>query len=723
MAAHPLARLFRPESIALIGASERPGSVGATVLRNLLTSPFPGVLRAVNPSHRTLMGAACYPDVSALPETPDLAVLACPARAVPGALASLAARGAKAAVIISAGFDAEDRRRLREFSLATSLRILGPNCLGLISPLGGFNASFSHATPDVGGLSLITQSGAVAAAVIDRAAAHGIGFSHILSLGDMADIDIADSLDFLAEEAETTAILVYAETILSPRRFIEAARRASAAKPVVMLKAGRSASGARAALSHTGALASEDDVIDAVIRRTGLLRATTLQELFTAAELFSCDVRSACENLLVVTNGGGLGVLAADSMEASGAALKPLTAPLAEQLRRVLPSPASVSNPVDILGDAGADRYLDVLEASAASGEHDAILIMNCPTGVADREAAAREVGRYRRVHGGATIIACWAGESLAGGARARLRAAGVPCFETPEQAVSASRMLADRGRPLRAREDDIPPSSAVRLEEPRRIIRRARLEGRRLLLPDEARQIATAFGVAFPRSLLASDPQEAGERAAGLDGEVVLKVRSPDIVHKSDVGGVRIGLRGSEQVERAAKDMLAVLSERAPGARIEGFSIDERVVRPHAAECIMGIFPDPVFGPCLLFGTGGVAAEALRDRAIGLPPLTYGLALDMIGRTRIYSLLKGYRHIPPADLEAICRALCSLSEMALRLPEIAEADINPVLADATGAIALDARIILHAEAGENTDHKDAAENGDRTLPDRSGSS
>jgi len=705
MTTRNLDALFSPRAIALIGASVEPGSVGEIVARNLLSGGFTGRIMLVNPRTTEVLGQPCYPSAAALPEAPDLAVIATPPPTVPGLIAELGAAGCRAAVVITAGFTTDQKQAMLDAARMHLMRIIGPNCLGFLSPVHGINGSFSHMAPLKGRLALLSQSGAIATSIIDWANGNGIGFSHLVSMGDMADVDFGDLLDFLAMDDDTNAILLYAESITAARKFMSAGRIAARAKPVIVLKAGRSTAGAKAAASHTGALAGTDAVYDAAFRRAGMLRVDTLRDLFDAAETLDSGLRVHGDRLIILTNGGGLGVIAADALERHRGELARLSPETVAALDRVLPASWSKGNPVDIIGDANGARYAAALEGLASEPAADAILVMNCPTGVSDSEDAAGAVLGFRAQHPSRPILGCWMGEASAVAPRRRLTAEGLPNYETPDEAVCAFLHLREYDRNQKALYETPATTGAgqrsAAAEAVRAILARALSENRSILTEPEAKAALAAYGIPVVLTYTVTSAAEAEAAAAKIGRTVALKILSRQITHKSDVGGVRLDLETPGAVRRAAEDMLARVARERWDAIIDGFTIQEMVERPHARELLLGAVVDPTFGPCILFGHGGVATEVIADRTIGLPPLNSILARDMIGRTRISRLLGSYRDRAVADHDAICATLVALSDMMIDLPEIAEMDINPLLADADGVIALDARIVVR-EAPES---------------------
>ncbi len=699
-------KLFRPRSVALIGAGNRPGSVSAVVLRNLRRAGFRGKLLLVNPHHRMLDGMPVYPGIAELPFAPDLAVIATPPATVPGLIAELGARGTKAAVVITAGFGelGQQGRALQQAVLDAArprlLRLVGPNCVGILVPPIGLDASFSHLAPPVGDIAFVSQSGAMITAMLDWAAPRGIGFSHVVSLGDMADVDFGDMLDHLALDGGTRAILLYVEGLTHGRKFMSAARAAARAKPVLVLKAGHSTAGARAAASHTGMLAGSDAVHQAAFQRAGMLRVETMAELFDAAGTLALTRRQERDRLAIVTNGGGAGVLAADALAAFDEELAALAPDTIARLDKALPATWSRGNPVDIIGDAPGARYAAALEALFADPGIDAFLVLNCPTALADPEEAARAVigtATMKRAElRGRNLFTAWLGEHSAGPARRRLSEARIPSYETPEAAVAGflhrvryQRNQAHLMETPPARPDPFEPDAAGA----RAAMASALASGRSWLDASEAAAVLSAYRIPLPLAREAADAESAAAAAAEIGFPVALKIRSPDIIHKSDIAGVVLDLPDSTAVGQAAAAMLTRVKAARPDARIEGVLVQQMARQRDAIELLAGFNEDPVFGPAVVFGQGGTAVEVVRDTAISLPPLNALLARDQMARTRIWRLLQGYRGKPPAAIDAIAEVLIRVGQIATDLPEIRELDINPLLAGAEGVVALDARI------------------------------
>jgi acetyltransferase len=703
--------LFEPRSVALVGASNEPGSVGLIVAENLLAGGFAGPVWFVNPRHAEIAGRPCHPDVAALPAAPDLAILATPPQTIPQLVAELGARGTRAAVVITAGVRGALRQAMLDAARPYTLRIQGPNCVGLLLPKIGLNASFAP-QPRAGDIAFLSQSGALITGIVDWANGRNIGFSHVISLGDMADVDFGDLLDHLAADAACKSILLYMESVTHAPKFVSAARRAARSKPVIVVKTGRSATGAKAALSHTGALAGADSAYDAAFRRAGLLRVRELDDLFSAAEMLARHPRLAGDRLAILTNGGGAGVMATDHLGDCSGTLATLSDATRAALDAVLPPTWSRGNPVDIIGDAGAGRYRAALDILLGGAEADAVLVMFCPTALVsgtEIAGAVVQVIEARRKTGAHVkpVLAVWLGDAASRAAHRLFAASNIASYETPAEGVDGFMQLVTYGRvqeQLMRTPPSLPQELAFDSGRAETIIRGALGAGRTVLSEVEAKSLLAAYGIPVVATAVATSPEEVGRVAQGViaeHGACVVKVLSDDISHKSDVGGVRLGLEHAEEAERAAADMLARIGRLVPDARIKGFTVQPMIRRPRAHELILGMSVDATFGPMMLFGAGGTAVEVLRDTANALPPLDLNLARDMMQQTRIWRLLQGYRDRPAADIEAVAEALVRLSYLAARHPEVREIDINPLLADDKGVIALDARVRVADAAAE----------------------
>jgi acetyltransferase len=693
--------LFQPASVAVIGASARPHSVGTTVLANVLQGGFTGPVWPVNPKYASLGGREVYRRVRDLPQVPDLAVICTPPATVPGLVQELGQLGCRAAVVITAGLDAAQKTAMLAAARPHLLRILGPNCVGLLAPGIGLNASFAHMPAMPGRLAFVSQSGAMVTGVLDWAHSRNIGFSRFVSLGDSCDVDFGDVLDYLATDQGTHAILLYVEDVRSARKFMSAARAAARSKPVLVVKAGRFAEGARAAASHTGALAGADAVYDAAIRRAGMLRVLSTEELFDAVETLASGRPLAGERLAILTNGGGPGVLATDALVGSGGTLATLAPATLRRLDEVLPATWSDANPVDIIGDAPGRRYSDALQALLHDDGVDAVLVMHAPTAIVPSLEVAHAVAESAR-DARCNVLACWLGGDGMTPARRVLNDAGVASFETPEAAVAGFMQMVNYRRAQQllmevpaAGAGDFCPDRA----RARQVIDGALERGHAMLSEPEAKDVLACYGIPVVETGIADRVEAAVLLAERIGYPVALKILSPNITHKSDVGGVALDLETPQAVRAAAQAMRERLYALHPDAHLRGFTVQAMARRPGAHELIAGASTDPVFGPVVLFGQGGVAVETIGDRALALPPLNQVLARDLIGRTRVARLLAGYRDRPAADMDALATVLVRIGTLLAELPEVLELDINPLLADQSGVLALDARMRVAAAA------------------------
>jgi acetyltransferase len=707
MSTYRLDKLIAPRSLAVVGASRRETSVGRHVIANIVAAGFAGPVHVVNPNYGDIEGIKTVKSIDAIAGTPDVVVIAVPPAAVPETVAAAGAKGAAAAVIITAGLGhgpgslavAADRA-----ARATGLRLVGPNSLGVLVPPSHFNASFAPRMPGKGDLAVISQSGAIVAGMIEWAAQRAIGFSAVISVGDQVDVDFGDLLDLFAADRGTRAIVLYVESIKDARKFMSAARAAARAKPVIVVKAGRHSQGAKAAATHTGALAGSDAVYDAAFRRAGLLRVFDLEELFDATETLGRLKPFPGKRLAILTNGGGVGVLAVDRLIDLGGVLAELSPETRARLDAVLPPTWSKANPVDIVGDADAGRYSAALAALLADKANDAVLVLNVPTALASPTATADAVAAAVRDYRAKTVqpkpvLAVWIGADTA--VTSAFEAAGVPLYPTEADAVRGFTHLV-RYAQVRDSLMETPPSLpehfAPDVAAARRPVEAAIRDGRRWLDPLQVVEVMTAYAIPTVPTLLARDPDEAGAVArpfltAGTP--VVVKILSPDIVHKSDVGGVRLNLASEASVRTATAEIIAAARAARPDARIAGVIIQPMIVRPKAHELIFGIADDPTFGPVIAFGQGGTAVEVLDDKALALPPLDLKMAGELVARTRVSRVLKGYRDVPAAKVADIALTLVKLAQLAADVPELRELDINPLLADQNGVLALDARIAV----------------------------
>jgi len=705
MSTYRLETLFAPRSVAVVGASPRQTSTGRAVLENLLGSGFPGAIHLVNPRYDEIAGVRAVKSYDALAETPDVVAIAVPPAAVPDAVAAAARKGTAVGIIITAGLG-HGPGSLAEVcernGRAAGMRLVGPNCLGVLVPGAKLNASFAAAAPPPGDLALISQSGAIAAGLVQWAAGRGVGFSAIVSIGDSLDVDFADLLDHFALDRGTRAILLYIESVKDARKFMSAARAAARAKPVLVIKSGRHAQGAKAAMTHTGALAGSDAVYDAAFRRAGLLRVFDLDELFAAAETLARLSSLSGPRLAILTNGGGVGVLAVDRLIDLGGELAAISPDTMKKLDAALPPIWSRANPADIAGDAGADRYAVALECLLEDNANDAVLVMNVPTALASALDAAKSViavaerERDKRMPP-KPVFTMWMGES--GPASDAFEAANIPNYKTESAAVYGFMHLV-RYRQARdllmATPPSMPTDFVPDVAAVRPVIDGVLREKRTWLDPVELTAVLSAYSIPITPAVLARDPDEAVAAARphlAKGVPVVLKIQSLDIVHKSEVGGVRLDLASEDAVREATADILSRAHAAKPEARIAGVTVFPMIVRPKARELIVGVADDPTFGPVIAFGQGGTAVEVISDKSLALPPLNLDLAKRLIARTRVSRILKAYRNVPAADEGAIELLLVKLSQLVADFPEIREIDLNPVLADETGVIAVDARI------------------------------
>ncbi len=707
MSTYRLDRLIAPRSLAVVGASPREKSVGRHVIENIIAASFSGPVHVVNPNYGDIEGIRTVKSIDAIAGTPDVVVVAVPPAAVPETVASAGAKGAAAAIIITAGLGhgpgslAEAAERTAR---ATGLRLVGPNCLGVLVPPARFNASFATRMPHKGDVAVISQSGAIVAGMIEWAAQRAIGFSAVVSVGDQVDVDFGDLLDLFAADGATRAIVLYVELVKDARKFMSAARAAARAKPVIVVKAGRHTQGAKAAATHTGALAGSDAVYDAAFRRAGLLRVLDLQELFDATETLGRLKPFPGKRLAILTNGGGVGVLAVDRLVDLGGVLAELSPDTRARLDAVLPPTWSKADPVDIVGDADGARYSAALEALLADKENDAVLVLNVPTALASTASTAGAVAAVVRNYRAKTVqpkpvLAVWIGaDSVVASA---FEATGVPLYPTEADAVRGFTHLvryAEARDALMETPPSLPEHFAPDVAAARRPVEAAIRDGRRWLDPLEVVEVMAAYAIPTVPTLLARDADEAGATARpflAAGTAVVVKILSPDIPHKSDVGGVRLDLASEAAVRTAAAEIIAAARTTRPDARITGVTIQPMIVCPKAHELIVGIADDPTFGPVIAFGQGGTAVEVVDDKALALPPLDLKMAGDLIARTRVSHVLKGYRDVPAAKVAEVALTLVKLAQLAADVPELRELDINPLLADQNGVLALDARIAV----------------------------
>ncbi len=701
MGPHYLEHLFSPQAIAVFGASEQPDAVGARVWHNLLHGGFAGRIHAVNPKYRKLGKARCYPDLAALKAQPDLAVIATPAHTVPDILRQCGEHQVRAAIILSAGFTTNGKPgALQQAMLETArqyhIRILGPNCLGLIRPSVGLNATFSNNMAQRGRLALISQSGALCTAILDWAASRNIGFSAVVSLGDAADIDFGSLLDYLALDPETHGIILYIEGIRDARGFMSGLRSAARMKPVVALKAGRHRGSARAAMSHTGSLVGSDDVFDAALQRAGAVRVQNINQLFAAAQLLANEHRVSGNRLAIVTNGGGPGIMATDRALDLGIEVVQLSAETCRQLDALMPAHGSHGNPVDVAGDAPPERYEHALSLCLSDPDVDGVLVLLTPQAMTHPlQVAERIIGLKRPAH--KTVLTCWMGHEQIEPSRQLFAQHQIPTFMTPESAVEAFGYLVAYYRNqqlLLQAPGPLKPSSEPDVDGARMIIEAALGEQRNLLSRLETNAVLAAFGIPVMPVHECRTPNEALAVAETLGFPLAMKINSPDITHKTDVDGVRLNINNVQSVRKTFRELIESVQALRPQARINGVTLECMYHKPHGRELMAGVIRDEVFGPVISFGAGGTMIEVIRDRATALPPLNTLIIDNLINQTRVSKLLGQFRNQPPVDRDAMIQLLRHLSELVCELPQIRELDINPFVASEDGVIVVDARII-----------------------------
>jgi len=700
-------QFFNPKSIAVIGASNTKGSFGFILVDNLIQGGYTGAIIPVNPNHEQVQGLKAYGAITEIETPPDLAIIATPIATAPEIVRQCVRAGTKGVIIISTGGREQGgeggliEEQIQGAAEGSGLRIIGPNCLGIVRPGKQLNASFATGMPAQGNLAVIAQSGSICTAILDRAIQENTGFSHFVSIGSMLDVDFGDMIDYLGNDGSVKSILLYMENLTNTRKFMSAARSVSRIKPIIVLKAGRSSAGSRAATTHTGAMAGEDAVYDAAFKRAGIVRVPSLARLFDCAELMAKQPRPSGSRLAIITNGGGPGIMAADTLAEYG--LEPAQIPeeTVWRLNEILPSHWSQGNPIDILGDATIERFTQTLEICLASKEFDGVLVIMVPQALTRPEdvatALAKLVKRKRF-----PVFACWMGGKQMAQALTILNQANIPTYETPERAVRAFLYMVEYGKNLELL-SQVPPKLSTDLFFDRdfvfRTIHESFEQEIEVLSEIQSKKVLGAYGIPVNETVLATSADEAVAMAAAIDLPLAMKLVSPDISHKSDAGGVQLDLRNESDLRQAFDRIMDGARAFAPKARITGVSLQPYIANPDA-ELLIGSKTDANFGPVLLFGSGGIFAEVLNDRALGLPPLNRLLARRMMEETRILPLLKGYRNHPPADLEKLEELLIRLSQLVIDFPEIVELDMNPVVIKNGQPCAVDARIKLARSEG-----------------------
>ncbi|MCL6478049.1 MAG: acetate--CoA ligase family protein [Peptococcaceae bacterium] len=696
-----LDNFFNPESVAIVGASKTPGKIGHAIVKNILASGYGGEIYPINPRESGIEGLKCYPEVGAVGKKVDLAVIAVPAKAVLKVAEQCGRAGVKNMVVISAGFKEVGKeglaleKELVRICGSYGIRMLGPNCVGMMDTHTPINASFSEIYPATGDIAFISQSGAMLVAILDWSRTRGLGFSKIISLGNKADLTESDFIDDAADDPNTRVILCYLEDVANGRHFLEVARRSSAKKPVIILKSGTSQAGAQAASSHTGALAGSNLAYNTAFRQSGIIRASTMAELFDLAVAFTKQPVPAGDRVAVVTNAGGPGIITTDRIENLGLAMARFRKNTIEALRAGLPDESNIYNPVDVLGDAKADRFSLAMEKVLADDNVDSMVVLICPTAVTQYEETARSIVKAHRSHPGKPVFAAlMGGEAMAGGARI-LSAAGIPSFTFPETAVSViSGMTGYSRRRREAPGEKAGEVAGTRPDLVRDILRRVKDDGRLVLLGSESASVAEAYGIPAAPVRLAATPEEAVKIAEEIGFPLVLKVASPKIIHKTDVGGVKIGVKTSDEVSRGFIEITENVHRYLPQVVIHGIEVQKMM--PPGIELIVGMSRDVQFGPLMAFGLGGIYVNLLKDVSFRLADgLTRREAAAMISETKAYTLLRGYRGKEPADINAVTDIILRAAALVTDFAEIAEMDINPVFAYSKGASALDIKITI----------------------------
>ncbi|MCL4470084.1 MAG: bifunctional acetate--CoA ligase family protein/GNAT family N-acetyltransferase [Sulfuricella sp.] len=703
MGQHYLSTLFSPKSVAVIGASERPDSVGAIVFRNMLESGFKGTLYPINPTHKKVQGKRAYATVEDIGKPVELAVICTRAETVPDIIEACGKHGVRAAVVLSAGFSevgahgAAIERAMLVNAKTYGVRIIGPNCLGIMRTGIGLNATFFKGNIKPGNLALVSQSGALCTAILDWAPGNDIGFSSVVSMGTSADVDFGEILDYLASDPKTESILIYIEGIHKSRSFMSALRAAARSKPVFVVKVGRHAAGSKAVMSHTGALVGSDDVFDAAVRRAGVVRVMSIGELFSAAKALSSRHRSSGNRLAIITNGGGPGVMAIDHAVDLGVNVASLSEQTIEQLNKVLPATWSHNNPVDIIGDATPERYRDAVTICMEDPGVDGALVILTPQAMTRPLEVAQSLieiaGKFNK-----PLLTSWMGDIQISEGRAAFAQARIPTFSTPESAVEAFSYITDfycNQRLLAQTPGPLSHHDEPDLEGARILIETALAERRKVLSEMESKALLAAFRIPVANTVIARSPGEALLLAQQLGYPVAMKINSPDITHKSDAGGVKLNLMNAPAVRAAYNEIITEVKKNRPNAHIDGIAIQPMVVKPNGRELMVGVTSDPVFGPVITFGAGGTTVEVLGDRAVALPPLNRFLVRELINGTRVSKLLGAFRHMPPIQMEVLESLLLRVSEMVCELPWLKEMDINPLIVDEHGALAADARVMV----------------------------
>ena len=697
--------IFAPKSVAVVGATETQGSVGRTILWNLISSSFGGTIYPINPKRPSVLGIKAYASLSELPEVVDLIVVVTPSPSVPAIIKEAVDLGIKSAIVISAGFKetgpegVELERQILEHARRGNMRIIGPNCLGVMNPISGLNATFATTIARRGSVGFISQSGALCTAILDWSLRENVGFSSFVSIGSMLDVDWSDLIYYLGDDPHTKSIVIYMETIGNARAFLSAAREVAMTKPIIIIKPGRTEGAAKAAASHTGSLTGSDEVLEVAFRRSGVLRVNSIAELFYMAEVLGKQPRPKGPRLTILTNAGGPGVLATDALITNGGELAKLSPETMEAYNKLLPAAWSHNNPVDILGDASPERYAKALEIAANDENSDGILVILTPQAMTDPTRTAEELTPYAEKLG-KPVLATWMGGNDVGPGELLLNKANIPTFPYPDTAARVFDYMAHYADNLSSLYETPMPAShgdsnSVDRERAAQIIKTVRDSGRTILTEYESKQLLACYGIPTVDTRIAKSEAEAAKAADAIGYPVVLKLHSETITHKTDVGGVQLNLSDAAAVKKAYSAIQKSVTEKAGAEHFLGVTV-QPMAKLDGYELILGSSIDPQFGPVLLFGLGGQLVEVFKDRALGIPPLTTTLARRMMEQTRIYTALKGVRGRDPVDLAALERLLVRFSQLIAEQRWIKELDINPLMASPEKLLALDARVLVY---------------------------
>ena len=710
MSSKKLDKLFNPKVVAIIGASTKKGSVGYALMNNIIGSGFDGIVYPINPKRTNVLGVKAYSNLEDVPDKIDLAIIATPAKTVPTIVENCGIVGVSGVLLISAGFaeaGEEGKQLMKQISETIrkfEMRLIGPNCLGFIKPSIKFNASFASKMALPGKIALISQSGALCTAILDWSIKQNVGFSHFVSIGSMMDVSFHDLIDYFGSDAHTNSIVIYMESLTDARSFLSAARAFARNKPIIVLKAGKSSEGAQAAMSHTGSLAGNDFVFDAAFKRAGVIRVDTIEELFNIAQSLAMQPKPSNNRLAIVTNAGGPGVIGTDTLIEKGGKLAKLSEETIGELNEHLSTHWSKGNPVDVLGDAGPEEYSKAVELCAKDKNVDGILVILTPQSMTDPTEVAKKVAEISK-NCKKTILACWMGADDIEKGQKILESNNIPVYQTPENAVKCFMLMYDYSRNLKILHEtpsQIPQEFQPNKNDSKKLITEVLKDKRTVMTEFEAKQLLDNYHIPVIKNGLAKTESEAIEMSEDFGYPLVMKIASPDILHKTDVGGVILNIQNKEEAKTAYNKILRSSKEKAPNADIRGVFVEQMMKRKY--ELIIGCKKDPIFGPTIVFGMGGVAVEIFKDTTVGLPPLNMALAMRIIEDTKIYKLIKGYRGMPGADISSIQFLLYKFAYLLMDFPQILEIDINPFGVDERGGVVLDAKVLLDKTVDSDND-------------------